>query len=79
MDYATAAGMLTGLGIDIKSLGIADEAAWYALTQEQWEAILKQTADGYQKQKDMLDSYDDYVSSLNSLQVEKTGVQEKRS
>lgn len=75
MDYATAAGTLKGLGIDIKSLGIADEAAWYALTQEQWEAILKQTADGYQKQKDMLDSYDDYVSSLNSLQVEKTGVQ----
>ena len=75
MDYTTAAGTLVVLGIDIKSLGIADEAAWNALTQEQWDAILKQTADGYQKQKDMLDSYDDYVSSLNSLQVEKAGVQ----
>lgn len=75
MDYATAAGTLTGLGIDIKSLGIADEAAWDALTQEQWDAALKKTADGYQSQKDMLDGYDDYVSSLNSLQVEKAGVQ----
>ena len=74
-DYATAAGTLAGLGIDIKSLGIADEAAWYALTQEQWDAALKKTADGYQSQKDMLDGYDDYVSSLNSLQVEKAGVQ----
>ena len=75
MDYATAAGTLAGLGIDIKSLGIADEAAWDALTQEQWDAALKKTADGYQSQKDMLDGYDDYVSSLNSLQVEKAGVQ----
>lgn len=74
-DYATAAGTLAGLGIDINSLGIADEAAWDALTQEQWGAILKKTADGYQSQKDMLDGYDDYVSSLNSLQIEKAGVQ----
>ncbi len=74
-DYATAAGMLAGLGIDINSLGIAGEAAWDALTQEQWDAILKKTADGYQSQKDMLDGYDDYVSSLNSLQIEKAGVQ----
>ena len=75
MDYAAAVGTLAGFGIGIKDLGIADEAAWYALTQEQWEAALKKTADGYQSQKDMLDGYDDYVSSLNSLQVEKAGVQ----
>ena len=75
MDYAAAVGTLAGFGIGIKNLGIADEAAWYALTQEQWDAALKKTADGYQSQKDMLDGYDDYVSSLNSLQVEKAGVQ----
>jgi multidrug efflux pump subunit AcrB len=74
-DYATAAGTLTGHGIDIKSLGVTDEKTWNALTQEQWGAALKKTADGYQSQKDMLDGYDDYVSSLNSLQVEKAGVQ----
>ena len=75
MDYAAAVGTLAGSGIGKKDLGIADEAAWYALTQEQWDAALKKTADGYQSQKDMLDGYDDYVSSLNSLQVEKAGVQ----
>ena len=75
-DYTTVKSALAGRGIDIeKQLGIVDETAWNALTQEQWDAILKQTADGYQKQKDMLDSYDDYVSSLNSLQIEKAGVQ----
>lgn len=76
LDYTAVKSALAGWGIDIeKQLGIVDETAWNSLTQEQWDAILKQTADGYQKQKDMLDSYDDYVSSLNSLQIEKAGVQ----
>ena len=51
MDYAAAVGALAGFGIGIKDLGIADEAAWYALTQEQWEAAFEKTADGYQSQK----------------------------
>lgn len=37
--------------------------------------LLQKTADGYQTQKALLSGYKDYVSSLNSLQVEKAGVQ----
>mgnify|MGYP000279042038 CR=1 FL=1 len=36
---------------------------------------MQKTAAGYQTQKELLSGYDDYVSSLNSLQVEKAGVQ----
>ena len=64
----------SGSGMRLQSLGIA-EATWDALTPEGRKELLQKTAAGYQTQKALLSGYDDYVSSLNSLQVEKAGVQ----
>ena len=64
----------SGSGMRLQSLGI-DEATWDALTPEGRKELLQKTAAGYQTQKALLSGYKDYVSSLNSLQVEKTGVQ----
>ena len=61
-------------GMSLQSLGIA-EATWDALTPEGRKELLQKTAAGYQTQKALLSGYKDYVSSLNSLQVEKAGVQ----
>ena len=60
--------------MSLHRLGI-DEATWDALTPEGRKELLQKTAAGYQTQKELLSGYDDYVSSLNSLQVEKAGVQ----
>ena len=60
--------------MSLHSLGIA-EATWDALTPEGRIELLQKTAAGYQTQKALLSGYKDYVSSLNSLQVEKAGVQ----
>ena len=60
--------------MSLQSLGIA-EATWDALTPEGRIELLQKTAAGYQTQKALLSGYKDYVSSLNSLQVEKAGVQ----
>ena len=64
----------SGSGMRLKSLGI-DEATWDTLTPEGRKELLQKTAAGYQTQKALLSGYKDYVSSLNSLQVEKAGVQ----
>ena len=64
----------SGSGMRLQSLGI-DEATWDALTPEGRKELLQKTAAGYQTQKALLSGYKDYVSSLNSLQVEKAGVQ----
>lgn len=64
----------SGSGMRLQSLGIA-EATWDALTPEGRKELLQKTAAGYQTQKELLSGYKDYVSSLNSLQVEKAGVQ----
>lgn len=64
----------SGSGMRLKSLGI-DEATWDILTPEGRKELLQKTAAGYQTQKALLSGYKDYVSSLNSLQVEKAGVQ----
>ena len=64
----------SGSGMSLHSLGI-DEATWDTLTPEGRKELLQKTADGYQTQKALLSGYKDYVSSLNSLQVEKAGVQ----
>lgn len=64
----------SGSGMSLQSLGI-DEATWDALTPEGRKELLQKTAAGYQTQKALLSGYKDYVSSLNSLQVEKAGVQ----
>ena len=61
-------------GMRLSGLGI-DETAWDALTSEGRKELLQKTAAGYQTQKELLSGYKDYVSSLNSLQVEKAGVQ----
>ena len=61
-------------GMRLSGLGI-DEATWDALTPEGRKELLQKTAAGYQTQKELLSGYKDYVSSLNSLQVEKAGVQ----
>lgn len=61
-------------GMRLSGLGI-DEATWDALTPEGRKELLQKTAAGYQTQKALLSGYKDYVSSLNSLQVEKAGVQ----
>ena len=74
MDSATVNTMLGSSGMSLQSLGIA-ETAWDALTPEGRKELLQKTAAGYQTQKALLSGYDDYVSSLNSLQVEKAGVQ----
>ena len=60
--------------MSLQSLGI-DKATWDALTPEGRKELLQKTAAGYQTQKELLSGYKDYVSSLNSLQVEKAGVQ----
>lgn len=60
--------------MSLSVLGI-DETTWDALTPEGRKELLQKTAAGYQTQKELLSGYDDYVSSLNSLQVEKAGVQ----
>ena len=65
---------VSGSGMSLQSLGI-DEATWDALTPEGRKELLQKTAAGYQTQKELLSGYKDYVSSLNSLQVEKAGVQ----
>ena len=61
-------------GMSLQSLGI-DETTWDALTPEGRKELLQKTAAGYQTQKELLSGYKDYVSSLNSLQVEKAGVE----
>ena len=60
--------------MSLSALGI-DKTTWDALTPEGRKELLQKTAAGYQTQKELLSGYDDYVSSLNSLQVEKAGVQ----
>ena len=74
MDSATVNTMLESSGMSLQSLGIA-EATWDTLTPEGRKELLQKTAAGYQTQKALLSGYKDYVSSLNSLQVEKAGVQ----
>ena len=74
MDSTTVNTMLGSSGMSLQSLGI-DKATWDALTPEGRKELLQKTAAGYQTQKELLSGYDDYVSSLNSLQVEKVGVQ----
>ena len=76
LDSATVNAALTssGSGMSLSGLGI-DEATWDALTPEGRKDLLQKTAAGYQTQKNLLSGYDDYVSSLNSLQIEKAGVQ----
>lgn len=64
----------SGSGMSLQSLGI-DKATWDALTPEGRKELLQKTAAGYETQKALLSGYKDYVSSLNSLQVEKAGVQ----
>lgn len=64
----------SGSGMSLQSLGI-DKTTWDALTPEGRKELLQKTAAGYQTQKALLSGYKDYVSSLNSLQVEKAGVQ----
>ncbi len=64
----------SGSGMSLQSLGI-DKATWVALTPEGRKELLQKTAAGYETQKALLSGYKDYVSSLNSLQVEKAGVQ----
>lgn len=64
----------SGSSMRLQSLGIA-EATWDALTPEGRKELLQKTAAGYQTQKALLSGYKDYVSSLNSLQIEKAGVQ----
>ena len=74
MDSTTVNTMLGSSAMSLHSLGI-DEATWDTLTPEGRKELLQKTADGYQTQKALLSGYKDYVSSLNSLQVEKAGVQ----
>lgn len=74
MDSTTVNTMLGSSGMSLQSLGI-DETTWDTLTPEGRKELLQKTAAGYQTQKELLSGYDDYVSSLNSLQVEKAGVQ----
>ena len=74
MDSTTVNTMLGSSGMSLQSLGI-DKTTWDALTPEGRKELLQKTAAGYQTQKALLSGYKDYVSSLNSLQVEKAGVQ----
>lgn len=74
MDSTTVNTMLGSSGMSLQSLGI-DKATWDALTPEGRKELLQKTAAGYQTQKALLSGYKDYVSSLNSLQIEKAGVQ----
>ncbi len=72
--YVNSALAAVNPAMSLHSLGI-DEATWDTLTPEGRKELLQKTADGYQTQKALLSGYKDYVSSLNSLQVEKAGVQ----
>ena len=72
--YVNSALAAANPTMSLHSLGI-DEATWDTLTPEGRKELLQKTAAGYQTQKELLSGYDDYVSSLNSLQVEKAGVQ----
>ena len=72
--YVNSALAAANPAMSLHSLGI-DEATWDTLTPEGRKELLQKTAAGYQAQKELLSGYDDYVSSLNSLQVEKAGVQ----
>lgn len=72
--YVNSALAAANPTMSLHSLGI-DEATWDTLTPEGRKELLQKTAAGYQTQKALLSGYDDYVSSLNSLQVEKAGVQ----
>ena len=74
MDSTTVNTMLGSSGMSLQSLGI-DKTTWDALTPEGRKELLQKTAAGYQTQKALLSGYKDYVSSLNSLQIEKAGVQ----
>ena len=74
MDSTTVNTMLGSSGMSLQSLWI-DETTWDTLTPEGRKELLQKTAAGYQTQKALLSGYKDYVSSLNSLQVEKAGVQ----
>lgn len=71
--YVNSALAAVNPAMSLHSLGI-DEATWDTLTPEGRKELLQKTADGYQTQKALLSGYKDYVSSLNSLQVEKAGV-----
>lgn len=72
--YVNSALAAVNPAMSLHSLGI-DETTWDALTPEGRKELLQKTAAGYQTQKALLSGYKDYVSSLNSLQVEKAGVQ----
>ena len=72
--YVNSALAAANPTMSLHSLGI-DEATWDTLTPEGRKELLQKTAAGYQTQKELLSGYKDYVSSLNSLQVEKAGVQ----
>lgn len=72
--YVNSALAAANPAMSLHSLGI-DEATWDTLTPEGRKELLQKTADGYQTQKALLSGYKDYVSSLNSIQVEKAGVQ----
>ena len=72
--YVNSALAAANPAMSLHSLGI-DEATWDTLTPEGRKELLQKTADGYQTQKALLSGYKDYVSSLNSLQIEKAGVQ----
>lgn len=72
--YVNSVIAATNPGMSLQRLGI-DEVTWDALTPEGRKELLQKTAAGYQTQRALLSGYKDYVSSLNSLQVEKAGVQ----
>lgn len=72
--YVNSALAAANPGMSLQSLEI-DATTWDTLTPEGRKELLQKTAAGYQTQKELLSGYDDYVSSLNSLQVEKAGVQ----
>lgn len=72
--YVNSALAAANPTMSLHSLGI-DEATWDTLTPEGRKELLQKTAAGYETQKALLSGYKDYVSSLNSLQVEKAGVQ----
>lgn len=63
--------------VDVTAFGIAADV-WDGMLPEQREAALGNAIDGLKSQRDTLDStytaYSDYVTSLNSLEVELAGV-----
>lgn len=72
--YVNSALAAANPGMSLQSLEI-DATTWDTLTPEGRKELLQKTAAGYQTQKALLSGYKDYVSSLNSLQIEKAGVQ----